>query len=255
MSDFKWRHFQGEIILWAVRWYCKYGISYRELEEMLEERGIKVDHTTIYRWVQNYAPEMHKRLKWHTKNSFNDSWRVDETYVKVKGKWAYLYRAVDSNGNTIDFYLSATRNANAAKRFLGKILSKRKDWEMPRVINTDKAGCYSAAIRELKEESTLPQETQHRQVKYLNNIVQSDHGKLKRLIKPTLGFKSMKTAYATIKGFEIMRTLKKGQAKIFQLQKGIIGEVRLVERCFKLGDCAIAEMMKILESDLEMQKS
>ena len=255
MSDFKWRHFQGEIILWAVRWYCKYGISYRELEEMLEERGIKVDHTTIYRWVQHYAPEMHKRLKWYSKCSFYDSWRVDETYIKVKGKWAYLYRALDSKGNTIDFYLSATRNAKAAKRFLSKILRQRKDWEMPRVINTDKAGSYGVAIKELKKEKKLPQETEHRQTKYLNNIIESDHGKLKRLIKPTSGFKSMKTAYATIKGFEIMRALKKGQASIFQLQQGVLGEVRLVERCFRLGESAITEMLKMLDSDFQLQKS
>ncbi len=87
MSDFKWRHFQGEIILWAVRWYCKYGISYRELEEMLEERGVNVDHTTIYRWVLHYAPELQKWLKWYIKSASHLSWRVDETYIKVKGKW------------------------------------------------------------------------------------------------------------------------------------------------------------------------
>jgi transposase, IS6 family len=102
-NDFKWRHFQGEIILWAVRWYCKYGISYRELEEMMSERGINVDHSTIYRWVQHNAPELHKRMKCYFR-AYNDSWRVDETYIKIKGEWKYLYRAVDSRGNTIDFY-------------------------------------------------------------------------------------------------------------------------------------------------------
>jgi transposase, IS6 family len=251
MDDFKWRHFQGEIILWAVRWYCKYGISYRELEEMLEERGVDLAHTTIYRWVQHYAPELQKRLKWYTKNSFHLSWRVDETYVKVKGKWAYLYRAVDKDGDTIDFYLSPTRNAKAAKRFLGKALAQRNKWEKPRVINTDKAPTYAIAIQELKAEGKLPADTEHRQVKYLNNIVESDHGKLKRLIKPTLGFKSMKTAYATIKGFEAMRMLKKAQASAFQYQPGIKGEVRLVERCFNLGDSAIAEVMKIINSHFQ----
>lgn len=164
---------------------------------MLDERGVDVDHSTIYRWVQHYAPELQKRLKCYFRGKAGGSWRVDETYIKVKGQWKYLYRAVDSNGDTIDFYLSSTRNAKAAKRFLGKALHKRKDWEMPRTINTDKAGCYGVAVRELKEEGKLPDDTEHRQVKYLNNIVESDHGKLKRLIKPTLGFKSMKTAYAT----------------------------------------------------------
>jgi transposase-like protein len=127
------------------------------------------------------------------------SWRVDETYVKVKGKWVYLYRAVDRHGDTIEFYLTPTRNAKAAKRFLGKALAGLKDWEKPLTINTDKAPAYGVAIAELKAEGKCPQETVHRQVKYLNNVVEADHGKLKRLIKPTLGFKSMKTAYATLK--------------------------------------------------------
>jgi len=134
MGDFKWRHFQGGIILWAVRWYCKYGISYRDLEEMMTERGVAVCHTTIYRWVQQYAPEMEKRLKWYLTSPLHQSWRVDETYVKVKGQWVYLYRAVDKHGDTIDFHLSPTRNATAAKRFRGKALKGRKDWEMPCVI-------------------------------------------------------------------------------------------------------------------------
>jgi transposase-like protein len=120
MSDFKWRHFRGEMILGCVRWYCKYGISYRDLAEMMLERGLEVDHTTLYRWVQRYAPEMEKRLRWHWKPSMGYSWRVNETYVKVKGEWTYLYRALDKKGHTIDFYLSATRNTQTAKRFLAK---------------------------------------------------------------------------------------------------------------------------------------
>jgi len=107
MNDFKWRHFEGEIILWAVRWYCRYGVSYRDLEQMMMgERGVPVDHSTIYRWVQKYAPEIEKRLRWHGRRPQSTSWRVDETYVKVRGQWTYLYRAVDKFGNTIDFYLS-----------------------------------------------------------------------------------------------------------------------------------------------------
>ena len=178
MNDFKGRHFRGEVILWAVRWYCRYGISYRDLETMLAERGVSVDHSTIYRWVQRYAPEMEKRLRWYWKRpGFSRSWRVDETYIKVKGRWTYLYRAVDKDGK-------------------------------------------------------LPDTVQHRQVKYLNNVIEADHGKLKQLIRPVRGFKTLKTAYATIKGFEVMRALKKGQAKFFQFQDGIMGEVRLIERQF-----------------------
>ena len=100
MSDFKGRHFGGEIVLWAVRWYCRYRISYRDLEQMMAERGVSVDHSTIYRWVQRYAPEIEKRLRWHWRRPRSGSWRVDETYVKVRGKWSYLYRAVDKLGNT-----------------------------------------------------------------------------------------------------------------------------------------------------------
>ena len=127
MNPFHGRHFQGEIILWAVRWYCKYGISYRELQEMLAERGVNVDHTTIYRWVQRYAPEIEKRLRWYWRNPTDlSSWHIDETYVKVNGRWSYLYRAVDQRGDTIDFYLSSRRNTKSAYCFLGKILNNVK---------------------------------------------------------------------------------------------------------------------------------
>ncbi len=103
MSDFKGRHFEGEVVLWAVRWYCRYGVSYRDLEQMMGERGVSVDHSTIYRWVQKYAPEIEKRLRWRWRGPRSTSWRIDETYVRVRGQWAYLYRAVDKHGNNIDW--------------------------------------------------------------------------------------------------------------------------------------------------------
>ena len=234
MNDFKGRHFEGAIILWAVRWYCKYGVSYRELEEMLEERGISVDHTTLYRWTQRYAPEIERRLRWHWRRPRSTSWRVDETYVKVRGSWAYLYRAVDKHGDTIDFHLSPTRNTKAAKRLLAKALRRLRASERPVTINTDKAPTYGAAIAVLKKEGKLSPDTEHRQVQYLNNIVEADHGKLKRLIRPTLGFQSLRTAFATIKGFEVMRALKKGQGALFRYLPGIAGEVSLVHRAFGL---------------------
>jgi transposase, IS6 family len=196
VSDFKGRHFGGEIVLWAVRWYCRYGISYRDLEQMMAERGVSVDHSTIYRWVQRYAPEIEKRLRWHWRRPRSRSWRVDETYVKVRGKWSYLYRAVDKLGNTIDFYLSPTRNTMAAKHFLAKALRGLKDWEQPEVT-------YAAALAELKAEGKCPRDTQHRQVKYLNNIVEADHGKLKQLIRPVRGFKSRLPALASSPGSPI----------------------------------------------------
>ena len=143
-QPFKWKHFQGEIILLCVRWYLKYALSYRNLEEIMVERGLSVDHTTIYRWVMIYAPELDKRSRNHLKPT-NDSMRVDETYVKVKGKWKYLYRAVDSSGNTLDFMLSAKRDHQAAKRFLKKALKGIYN-QQPRVINVDKNAAYPIAV-------------------------------------------------------------------------------------------------------------
>ena len=250
MNDFKGRHFGGEIVLWAVRWYCRYAVSYRDLEAMMTERGVAVDHSTIYRWVQRFAPEMEKRLRWQWRRPQSTSWRIDETYVKVRGQWAYLYRALDKLGNTIDFYLSATRNTMAAKRFLGKALRGLKEWEQPEVLNTDKAPTYAAAIAQLKAEGKCPTQTRHRQVKYLNNVIEADHGKLKQLIRPVRGFKTMKTAYATIKGFEVMRALRKGQAEMFALQGGIVGEARIVERAFGVGPCVLTEAMAWLQDRL-----
>ena len=167
-----------------------------------------------------------------------------------RAKWAYLYRAVDKYGDTIDFYLSATRNTKAAKRFLGKALKGWKDWELPEVVNTDKAPTYAGAIAEFKAEGKCPKETRHRQVKYLNNVVEADHGKLKLLIRPARGFKTLKTAYATIKGFEVMRALRKGQAQVFALQEGIVGEARIVERAFGVGPCALSEAIVWLQDGL-----
>jgi IS6 family transposase len=227
---FRWRHFAPEVILLCVRWYGKYGISYRDLEEMMAERGIAVDHTTLYRWAQRYAPELEKRTLGY-QNRLSLSWRVDETYIKVRGQWKYLFRAIDKEGRTLDVYLSDTRNAKAAKRFLAKALRRSKHYR-PSKINTDKNPAYGEAIRELKKQGLLPEDCLHRQVKYLHNRLESDHGKLKRLIKPTLGFQSMRTAYTTIKGFEVMRMFRKRQ---FDFWIGAVGggtEASFVKRLF-----------------------
>ena len=154
------------------------------------------------------------------------SWQVDETYVKIRRKWAYLYRVIDNCGHTIDLYLSPIRNAQAAKRFLGKALKSIKSWLYPSTINTDKASAYSAAITELKAEGKCPPDILHRQVKYLNNMIEADYGKIKPLINPVRGFKSMKMAYATIKGFELMRMFKKGQMEAWKYGRNLIGEIR-----------------------------
>ncbi len=169
-QSFKGRQFTAEVILWAVRWYLMFPISYRDLELMLADRGVSVDHTTVYRWVQTYAPEIEKRIRPHLRPS-NGSWRVDETYVKVKGRWTYLYRAVDSRGETIDFLLSAKRDAEAAKRFFRKALGQPHTGN-PRTLTVDKNAAYPAAVTAMKREGELWRFSRLRQVKYLNNIVE-----------------------------------------------------------------------------------
>src|SRR3954463_16471377 len=151
---FKYRHFEPEIILLCLRWYLRYSLSYRDLEEIMAERGLSVDHTTIYRWVQRYAPILEKKCRAKLRPT-NDSWRVDETYIKVKGQWMYLYRAVDSDGNTIDFYLSKTRDKKAAKCFFKKAL-RSFHVSKPRVITVDKNPAYPKAVGKLKKKGTMP---------------------------------------------------------------------------------------------------
>jgi len=206
---FKWRQYEAQIILLCVHWYLRYALSYRDLEEMMHERGLTVDHTTIYRWVQRYAPELERRCRPHLKAT-NDSWRVDETCVKVKGSWLYLYRAVDSAGNTLEFMLSAHRNAPAAKRFFRKTLCTCHT-TTPRVINVDKHPAYPNAMRALKATGGMPDHCKLRQVKYLNHIVEQDHRFIKRLTKLGLGFFSFQTAWRTLQGYEAMHMMRKGQ--------------------------------------------
>ena len=193
------------------------------------ERGIQVDHTTIYRWVQAYSPELDKRCRPYLKST-NDSWRVDETYVKVKGKWKYLYRAVDSEGNTLDFMLSAKRDAKAAKRFLKKVLNAPRTIE-PRVITVDKNAAYPPAIDALKADEALPETTETRQSKYLNNTVEQDHRFIKRRTKPGLGFGSFNTVRRTLKGYESMNMIRKGQIR--GIDKGdVMGQISFINKIF-----------------------
>jgi transposase-like protein len=230
LSLFKRRRFPVEIILLCVRWYCKYGISYRDLAEMMQERGVEVDPSTIFRWVQRYAPEIEKRVRRY-QGSRSGSWRVDETYVRVGGRWTYLFRAVDKHGQLIDFMLSDRRNTQAAYRFLRKALKTMSDYP-PESITTDKLASYPKAIRRLRTGGLLPKEVVHRTSKYLNNVIEADHGALKRVIRPTRGFQSMKTARATIKGFEVMRMIRGGHWA--PTQPGVTGEIRLIGKLFGL---------------------
>jgi transposase, IS6 family len=208
---FKGRQFAAEVILWAVRWYLMFPISYRDLALMLQDRGVAVDHTTIFRWIQAYAVELEKRIRPHLRPT-NGSWRVDETYVKVKGRWTYLYRAVDSRGQTIDFLLSAKRDAEAAKRFFRKALAQPHTVN-PRTITVDKNPAYPKAVAEMKENAELWRFSRLRQVKFLNNIVEQDHRRVKRLIRPGLGFGGFWTARRTLAGFEAMAMIRKGQVQ------------------------------------------
>ncbi len=210
-QSFKGRQFTAEVILWAVRWYLMFPISYRDLELMLADRGVEVDHTTVFRWIQAYAPEIEKRIRPHLQRS-DGSWRVDETYVKVKGRWTYLYRAVDSRGQTIDFLLSAKRDAEAAKRFFRKALGQPHTVN-PRTITVDKNPAYPKAVTEMKADGELWRFSRLRQCKFLNNIVEQDHRRIRRLIRPGLGFGNFWTARRTLAGFEAMAMIRKGQVR------------------------------------------
>ncbi|WP_243526887.1 IS6 family transposase [Bacillus pseudomycoides] len=221
---FKWKHYQPELILLTVRWYLRYNLSFRNLVEMMEERGLSIAHTTIMRWVHQYGPQLEEKVRHHLKST-NDSWRVDETYIKVKGQWMYLYRAVDSEGNTIDFYLSKSRDKQAAKCFFKKALAFSYV-SKPRVITVDKKPAYPVAIQALKEEKLMPEGIQLRQVSYLNNIVEQDHRFIKKRVRSMLGFKSYETATSILSGVEAMHMMKKGklnlQVKSAQNEVGFI---------------------------------
>jgi len=207
---FKWRQFEPEMIVLAVGWYLRFSLSYRDVEELLAERGLLVDHVTVWRWVQSYAPEIQRRLRPRLRPT-NDSWRVDETYIRVKGKWVYLYRAVDSTGATIDFLLSARRDTVAAKRFLAKALGQQNR-PAPRVINTDKDAAYPPAIVQLKAEDALEENCRHRPVQYLNNVLEQDHRAIKRRVRASQHFRSFWAAWRTIAGYEAVQMIRKGQA-------------------------------------------
>lgn len=227
---FKWKQFESQIIILTVRWYLKYPLSYRNLVEMMGERGINVVHTTIMRWVHQYAPQINNRVRRYLKST-NDSWRVDETYIKVKGEWNYLYRAVDSNGNTLDFMLSSRRDKKAAKKFFKKVL-KHSHNQNPRVITVDKNAAYPPAIDELKKDSKLNKDTETRQIKYLNNIIEQDHRSIKRITNSMLGFKSFKTARRTLYGIEAMNMIRKGQVE--GLNRCVLDEVKFINKLFGL---------------------
>jgi transposase, IS6 family len=178
---------------------------------MFSDRGIQVDHTTLFRWIQAYAPELEKRIRPHLRMT-NGSWRVDETYIRVKGEWVYLYRAVDAAGQTIDFLLSPKRDATSARRFFRKAL-KQSHTVTPRTITVDKNAAYPVAMKTMKRDAELWRFAKLRQVKFLNNIVEQDHRRIKRLVRPGLGLKSFTSASRTIAGYEAMAMIRKAQVE------------------------------------------
>jgi IS6 family transposase len=228
---FKGRHFQAEIIVLCVRWYLRFGLSFRNLEELMAERNLIVDHVTIWRWVQRYAPELNRRCRPELRMT-NRSWRVDETYLRVAGKWTYLYRAVDSTGATIDFLLSARRDAAAAKGFFQKALRSLVH-PRPRVINVDGNPSYPKVIAELKRTGALGRRCRCRPVRYLNNIVEQDHRAIKRRVRASQGFRSFDSAARTIQGIETVNMIRKGQVRWLS-QDDIAGQVAFVAGLFGL---------------------
>ena len=203
--SFKGAHFPQEIILMGVRWYVAYPLSYRHVEELMEERGVPVDHATIQRWVVKYSPQLAEAFH-RRKRPVGRRWRMDETYIRVKGEWRYLYRAVDKSGQTIDFLLTEHRDTEAALRLLTPGIRRHG---VPEMITIDGSEANEAAIKRYNEVHGTAIEI--RQVKYLNNIVEQDHRAIKRVTRPMLGFKSFDAAQSTLVGIELMPMLKKRQ--------------------------------------------
>src|SRR5918992_5932999 len=172
-STFKWRHYAPDVFLLCVRWYCRYSLSYRDLEAMMRVRGPAVDHVTIFRWVQRYAPEINQRMRPHLKMS-GTSYRLDETYVKVGKEWKYLYRAVDSAGDTIEFMLSAKRDVSAAKRFFKKVM-RADHRRLPFTVGTDKHASYPEAFAASVKEKVLPPDCKLRRVEYFEKNIEQKH--------------------------------------------------------------------------------
>jgi len=198
--------FPLEVILVCVRRYAAYPLSYRHLEEIMEERGVSVDHSTVSRWAIRFLPLLEKIFRRKYKRPVGVSWRMDETYIKIKGTYKYLYRAVDKEGNTIDFLLTAKRDKAAAMRFFKKAIDSS---DMPEKVTMDKSGANKAAIDQIIKDNDTSIVV--RQIKYLNNIVEQDHRAVKRITKPMLGFKSFQSAKSILAGIELMHMIRKGQ--------------------------------------------
>ncbi|KPU82880.1 integrase [Marinosulfonomonas sp. PRT-SC04] len=208
--DFKGSHYPKDVILYAVFFYVRYGVSYRDLEEIMAERGVEVDHATLNRWVVKFSPLIAANAQ-ARKRPTAASWRMDETYIKVRGKWTYFYRAVDRNGQTLDFMLSEHRNTAAARRFLKRAIATNGT---PDRVVIDKSGANLAglqAVNVILKFTGTGRIIKILQVKYLNNILEQDHRFIKRITGPMLGFKAFHSAAATLAGIETAHMIRKGQ--------------------------------------------
>ena len=203
-TSFVGYRFPPEVILLAVRWYLRYGLSYRDVEELLAERGIEVDHVTIYRWVQRFTPELIDAAR-PCRHSVGDRWFVDETYVKVAGVWRYVYRAVDQYGQVIDVYVSKRRNLDAARHFFEGALGAHG---RPLEVTTDLAAPLLRVVDEL-----LP-EVVHDTEQYANNRIENDHGRLKARLRPMRGLRTDRTASVVIKGHAFIQNLRRGHYEL-----------------------------------------
>ena len=213
--SFKGAHFSQEIILTGVRWYVAYPLSTRHVEELMLERGVHVDHATINRWVIKYSPQLEAAFH-RRKRPVWVSWRMDETYIRVKGEWRYLYRAVDKYGQTIDFLLTEHRDKAAALRFLTQAIRRHG---VPETITIDGSEANEAAIKSYNDEHGTAIEI--RQIKYLNNMEEQDHRGVKRVTRPMLGFKSFTAAQDTIVGIELMHMIRKKQMVVEAGEEGL----------------------------------
>lgn len=229
-NPFKRHRFPPEIILLAVRWYCRYPLSYRDVRDLLAERGIAVDPGTINRWVVKFSPEIAKRSLTR-RSSRRLTWHVDETYVRVSGRWCYLWRAVDHRGRLVDFRLTARRDAKAAKAFLRQAKDNARLYQ-PMTIVTDKVPTYARVIGDWNKRNPFDDPILHVDRKWRNNIIESDHASLKRLTIHGKGFQSLRTAKATLKGIEAIRTTRRGH--VHGRSDGIAGEVSFVNELFGL---------------------
>lgn len=213
---FNGRHFDRSVILLCVRWYLAYNLSLRDLEEMMAERGVNVDHSTIHRWVVHFSPQLLERFNRH-KRSATGKWHMDETYIKVRGKWMYLYRAIDSLGDTVEFFFSANRDLPAAKRLLRKALERhgRPDRIVIDGSQTNHEAVISSDAEDrLRDRSRRSLKPIHiRRSKYLNNRIEQDHRRVKRRVRSMLGFKSAATAATILSGIEMVHMMRKRQAR------------------------------------------